>query len=105
MGRGRILALYSDTSGIDRYIFPNLEKRGWQIKQVNVTYPQFNKCFHLARTFHPDIKKWGERFVNETAYFLKSPEGFRKRTEFCEKLQRETHSKQGMAKRESGQTL
>lgn len=85
MSRGRILALYSDTSGIDRYLFPNLERCGWQIKQVNVTYPRLNRYFHLALTFHPDIKKWKERFLNKSVYFFKSPEGFTKRTEFCQK--------------------
>lgn len=91
MSSGRILALYSDTSGIDRYLFPNLERCGWQIKQVNVTYPRIYKYFHLAITFHPDIKKWRERFVNKTVYFLKSPDGFKKRTEFCQKQIEDTN--------------
>lgn len=85
MNRRKILALYSDTSGIDRYLFPNLEKRGWRIKQINIGYPHLYRYLHLATAFSPNIRKWKERFVNKTTYFLKSPEGFKKRTEFSQK--------------------
>lgn len=80
-----MLVLYSDTSGIDKYFFPALKNRGWDIDIITVNYPGYQRYWQLISTFTPNIKKWKQKFDKKRTFYLKSPIGFNQRTKFCQK--------------------
>lgn len=80
-----MLVLYSDTSGIDKYLFPALNNRGWDIDVIPVTYPRYQKYWQLLSTFTPNIKRWKAKFDKKRTFYLKSPSGFIQRTKLCQK--------------------
>lgn len=81
----KMLVFYPNTSGIDRYLFPNLSRLGWEIKKIDMEYPRHLRYRHLISTFSPRINIWKRRFADKQSLYLKSPKGFKQRTRFCEK--------------------
>lgn len=80
----KMVVFYPPTSGIDKYLFPPLESRGWRINKIDIRYPAYLKYTHLASTFSTDIAKWKTNFGKKQEFYLKSPQGFRQRTRFCQ---------------------
>lgn len=80
----KILALYPPTSGIDNYLFPALINRGWQLRKIDIGYPAYLKYAQLISAFSPNIAKWKTKFSEKQILYLKSPQGFRQRTKFCQ---------------------
>ena len=82
--KGRILVLNVEVSGMNKYLFSQLRKRGWQLKIFNVPFPKRYRYLSLALSFHFDIRRWKKRFDERLSKFYKNPRVFKIRTKFSQ---------------------
>lgn len=83
--KNRILILNLEISGVNKYLFSLLEKKGWKLTIIDVPVPKICILLALIFSFTPDIHKWKRKFKQAIGKFAKTPWAFIQRTKFCEK--------------------
>lgn len=79
----RLLVLNMEVSGMNKYLFAQLRKRGWELNVIDVPYPKRCRYWAMASTFNPVIKKWKKDFDRKINKLHKTSWVFRKRSQFC----------------------
>jgi len=87
----RILVLNQGLSGVNKYIFSELEKRNWELFFIEVPFPK--KCIvqALVSSFKPSFSNWKNSAKERLSQLHKSSKIFIQRTEFCQKRIEELH--------------
>ena len=62
---GHILVLNTELSGVNNFLFSQLEKRGWKLTIVDIPYPKICLLPTLFTSFTPNIFQWKQRFINK----------------------------------------
>lgn len=80
-----ILVLNVEVSGMNKYLFSQLRKRGWNLTIVDVPFPKIAKCWALISTFQPNVPKWKKRYSERLEKLYKTPWVFQQRSKFCQR--------------------
>lgn len=83
---GRILVLNSELSGVNSFIFSQLEKRGWDISSVTVPFPRIGLIQAIYSSFTPNIFQWKYRCTKKIGKINKYPWTFNLKTRSCNKI-------------------
>lgn len=97
-----ILVLNVEVSGMNKYLFCHLEKRGWDLTIINVPFPRVLKFWALISTFRLSISQWKKRFSEKLGKLYKTSWAFKKRSEFCTKKIRQCNGKLNLVFQISG---
>ena len=81
----RILVLNVEISGVNKYLFLELKKRGWDLTIIDVPIPRICILLSFLYSFRPDIFAWERNFKEKIGKFVKLPWTFIQRTRFCQK--------------------
>ena len=76
----------SDASGMNRYLFSHLQKRGWRLDIANIPFPRSLRCLSLVLSFRPNMQQWKKKFAKTSICYYKSPLSFIKRTRHCQSI-------------------
>lgn len=87
----RMLVLNVEVSGMNKFLFSHLKKRGWELSVIDVPFPRALKWIALASTFRPSMAEWKKKFSERLGKLYKSPWTFIQRTKFCEKKIRDAN--------------
>ena len=82
----RMLVLNVEVSGMNKYLFSELEKKGWELTVVDIPFPKVCRWWGLVSTFRPDISQWKKKFDGKMGKLHKTPWTFRQRTKYCQKI-------------------
>ena len=82
----RLLVLNTELSGINKYLFKELEKYGWKMTFVEVPFPLVVKLMVIIISFKFSFQKWKECFYGRLWKYYKSPFCFKLRSRKCEKI-------------------
>lgn len=94
---GRLLALNVPLSGINSYLFGELQRLGWEIECFDVPIPFIFRMTAALLTFHPIKKRWSARYYGKIWEWLLSPRIFRARTRICERYLQNAASRYDIA--------
>ena len=63
----RILILNQGLSGVNKYIYSELKKKGWELILIEVPFPK--KCLFqaLISSFRPNIFQWKQKLIFQKA--------------------------------------
>lgn len=81
-----ILILNQGLSGVNKHIFSELKKRGWELIFVDVPFPKKYLFQALVFSFTPNVFQWKERAKIKLSQIHKSYPAFINRTKFCQKI-------------------
>lgn len=82
----KILILNVDVSGMNRFLFAELEKRGCELFIETIPLPRRLRWWALITTFSLNIRRWKQRFDHKLFKLYKSSWCFKWRTRYCERL-------------------
>ncbi len=83
--RGTILVLNQDVSGMNRFLFEQLEKE-WYLIVEDVPEPKAPKYIRMGLTFHPSILKWKTRLYASLLRYSISKRCFEKRSKYARRI-------------------
>lgn len=86
MSGKRLLVLNTEVSGMNKYLFEGLRKRGWQLHVHNVPYPRRFHWLAALKSFHPSVSEWRKRFDWHLWRLYKSSGCFMTRSRWCQKV-------------------
>jgi len=81
----RILVFNIEISGVNKYLFSQLKKRGWDINIIDVPIPKICMFLSFIYSFSPNIFQWERNIKEKIGIFLKLPWSFIQRSRFCQK--------------------
>ena len=80
----RMLVLNVELSGINRYLFRELVKKGWDYEVIEMGIPERYRYWAIATTFRPDMNSWRQDFRLKLGKIVKSARAFKWRSRLCE---------------------
>jgi glycosyltransferase involved in cell wall biosynthesis len=85
--QNRILVLNVDVSGMNKYLFAQLKRKGWGLDIIDVPFSKMYRWRALISTFRPNIShsQWKKRFEQRLGQLYKMPESFLRRSSYCQK--------------------
>jgi glycosyltransferase involved in cell wall biosynthesis len=89
----KLIILNQYLSGVNKYIFNQLNRRGWNIDVVNVPFPPQNILKALILEFNLNIFQWRQNAIDHFLQSCSTSETFVKRTIFCQKNLEKLHGK------------
>lgn len=84
--RMKILILNVEMSGMNKFVFKELEKRGHELFIENIPLPRILKWIAILQTFCFDYRKWRRKFDYKINKLYKSSWCFKWRTKYCHQL-------------------
>jgi glycosyltransferase involved in cell wall biosynthesis len=85
MKKNKILVFNLEISGVNKYLFSQLEQKGWKLLIIDVPVPKICIILALIFSFRPDILQWERKFKQNIGKFAKLPWAFKARTKFCQR--------------------
>jgi glycosyltransferase involved in cell wall biosynthesis len=82
----KILILNTELSGINKFVFKELEKKGYELFVEKIPLPKILKWIAMLQTFCFDYRKWRQKFDYKINKLHKSSWCFTWRTKYCNKL-------------------
>lgn len=86
----RILILNTEVSGMNKYLFTQLRKRGWELTVYDVPLPKRLRYWAMLKTFCLPLGLWKKRFNYHLDKMYKSSWCFKWRSKWCEKKIKES---------------
>ena len=81
----RIFILNMEISGVNKYLFSQLKKRGWELTIIDVPIPKICLLLALFHSFTPHIFQWEKKFKRKISELARLPWVFKLRSKFCQK--------------------
>lgn len=82
----RILVLNTEFSGMNKYLFAQLRKHGWDLLICDVPVPKCLRYWAMLTTFRFSMRDWRKKFARKLNKFYKSSWCFKWRSNYCAKL-------------------
>ena len=80
----RILILNLEISGVNKYLFSQLKRRGWELTIIDVPIPKICLLLAMLYSFTPHIFLWERRFKRKISELAKLPWAFKLRSKICQ---------------------
>lgn len=88
----KILVLNIEVSGMNKYLFAQLRRYGWELDIHDIPLPKRLRYWALFISFFPVKSLWKKRFDYHRNKLIKSSWCFKWRTKWCERLLKEKES-------------
>jgi starch synthase len=85
---GTVLVLNQDVSGMNRFLFREIEKE-WDLIIRDIPQPAVPRYVRMAQTFHPNIQSWKQRLGASMGRYYLSAACFRARSSYARKSARQ----------------
>lgn len=82
--KNRILVLNQGLSGVNKFIFSQLKKTGWDLTLLEVPFPKKCMLQAMISTFNPNLSQWKQKGKKKLSQLHKSSWTFLQRTKFCQ---------------------
>ena len=83
--RRRILVLNQNVSGMNRFLFGELEKE-FTLLVEDVPQPKLARYVRIPATFHPDRRRWRARLYDSLNRYYMSDQCFRRRSVYADRI-------------------
>ena len=80
----RILILNTEVSGMNKYLFAELNKHGWELNIANVPFPKRLRYYAAIKGFRFLKREWRKQFYSHLGRLYKSSWCFQWRSQWCE---------------------